>query len=131
MHVVTTMLEHNSVLRVVKTLERRGVITLSIVAPSSDGTVRPEHLVKAVTARTGLVILTHASMSWADLTTWKPSGPTAAGAASVFWWTLPKARVQPPSTLPPKKSTFWPAPGIKGFTARRAPGFCASAPGLP
>ena len=61
MHVVTTMLEHNSVLRVVKTLERRGVITLSIVAPSSDGTVRPEHLVKAVTARTGLVILTHAS----------------------------------------------------------------------
>lgn len=61
MHVVSTMIEHNSVLRVLKTLERRGVISLSLVPPEKNGTIRPEQISGAVKPKTGLVVMTHAS----------------------------------------------------------------------
>jgi len=61
MHVVTTQIEHNSVLRVLKTLERRGFIRLTVVAPSPDGIINPEAIAAAVNPRTRLIVMTHAS----------------------------------------------------------------------
>ena len=60
-HVVTTDLEHNSVSRPLVALERAGVITLTRVPADATGTVDPAAVAAAMTARTRLVAITHAS----------------------------------------------------------------------
>ncbi len=59
-HVVTTSLEHNSVLRPLEHLFRAGKITYS-VAPLENGTLRPETVSSLVTEKTKMVIVTSAS----------------------------------------------------------------------
>ncbi len=60
-HVVTTCLEHNSVLRPLHALARRGRIGLTLVSPRPDGFVDPEDVRQALTSRTTLIVCTHAS----------------------------------------------------------------------
>jgi cysteine desulfurase / selenocysteine lyase len=59
-HVVTTDLEHNSVSRPLVALEAAGAITLTRVA-SEAGYVDPAAVAAAMTERTALVAITHAS----------------------------------------------------------------------
>jgi len=59
-HVVTTDLEHNSISRPLQALEKAGVISLTRVA-SVDGYVDPGAIRAAITSKTSLVALTHAS----------------------------------------------------------------------
>jgi cysteine desulfurase family protein len=59
-HVVTTDLEHNSVSRPLRALEKAGIIALSRVA-SQQGYVDPEAIRAALTPKTALVVMTHAS----------------------------------------------------------------------
>src|SRR5947209_6670420 len=60
-HVVTTDLEHNSVSRPLRALELAGVVTLTRVAADAGGTVDPDAVRAAMTPRTRLVAVTHAS----------------------------------------------------------------------
>ncbi|MGL6094354.1 MAG: aminotransferase class V-fold PLP-dependent enzyme [Fimbriiglobus sp.] len=60
-HVVTTDLEHNSVSRPLVALANAGVITLTRVAADATGTVDPAAIRAAITAKTRLVAVTHAS----------------------------------------------------------------------
>src|SRR5438094_8235740 len=60
-HVVTTDLEHNSVSRPLRKMELDGRITLTRVRADRGGTVNPDDFRKAVTPRTRLIALTHAS----------------------------------------------------------------------
>jgi len=60
-HVITSSLEHNSVLRVLESLRSKGLITFSMIPPEADGAVSPEKFASAITSRTTLCILTHAS----------------------------------------------------------------------
>ena len=57
---ITTDLEHNSISRPLVALEKAGVITLTRVA-SDDGYVDPTAIKKAITPKTSLVAMTHAS----------------------------------------------------------------------
>ncbi len=59
-HVVTTDLEHNSISRPLRALEKAGVIALTRVG-SEAGYVDPEAIRRAITPRTSLVAMTHAS----------------------------------------------------------------------
>jgi cysteine desulfurase family protein len=59
-HVVTSLMEHNSVLRPLRFLEDRGVV-VTRVACASDGALDPDDVARAITARTRLVVLSHAS----------------------------------------------------------------------
>lgn len=59
-HVVTTLLEHNSVLRPLIGLERNGV-SVTRVPPDADGFVSVEAIATALRRQTRLIILTHAS----------------------------------------------------------------------
>src|SRR5262249_34840591 len=59
-HVITTDLEHNSISRPLRALEKAGKITLSRVA-SDAGYVDPEAIRKALTPKTSLVATTHAA----------------------------------------------------------------------
>src|SRR5262245_13947255 len=60
-HVITTDLEHNSVSRPLRALEVDNRITLTRIACDSGGTIDPEDVRRAVTPKTRLIALTHAS----------------------------------------------------------------------
>src|SRR6195256_2261777 len=60
-HVVTTDLEHNSVSRPLRAMELDGRISLTRVRADRGGTIDPDDIRKAITPRTRLIALTHAS----------------------------------------------------------------------
>ena len=60
-HVVTTVMEHNSVLRVLGELEKSGLIKTTLLEPDESGTVSAEMFEAALRPHTSLVISTHAS----------------------------------------------------------------------
>lgn len=60
-HVVTTAIEHNSVLRPLKTMERQGRITLSIAACDENGFVSVESIQREITPQTAAVVVNHCS----------------------------------------------------------------------
>lgn len=60
-HVVSTRLEHNSVLRPLNALAEAGRIRLTRVSHSAEGYVDPAEIRKALTASTRLVAVTHCS----------------------------------------------------------------------
>ena len=59
-HVVTSSMEHNSVMRPLRAFERKGV-ALTVVPCSKEGLLSPDHLEAALTPKTKLVALCHAS----------------------------------------------------------------------
>jgi cysteine desulfurase/selenocysteine lyase len=60
-HVITSVLEHNSISRPLNRLERDGTITLTRLAATADHLIDPESVARAMTPRTRLVALTPAS----------------------------------------------------------------------
>lgn len=60
-HVVTTLIEHNSVIRPLKTLEREGEIELTFVGCDANGYVAPDDIEKAIKPNTKAIILNHSS----------------------------------------------------------------------
>ena len=60
-HVVTTQVEHNSVLRPLRELEARRDIHVSVVAADEQGFVAPEMIAEALKPTTRLVVVQHAS----------------------------------------------------------------------
>jgi len=59
-HVVTSSMEHNSVMRPLRDLEQRGV-QVTVMQCSPTGTLDPQALEEAVKENTRLVVITHAS----------------------------------------------------------------------
>src|SRR4051794_3061042 len=59
-HVITSDLEHNSISRPLRALEKAGVITLTRIA-SHDGYLDPEDIRAALTPKTRIVAITHAA----------------------------------------------------------------------
>jgi len=60
-HVITSELEHNSVLRPLYTLQNENKIDLSIIPFNEDGYVSLQTIEETVKENTGLVVLTHGS----------------------------------------------------------------------
>src|SRR6266567_3646937 len=60
-HVVTTNLEHNSVSRPLRAMELAGRIGVTRVPADGGGTVDPEAIRRALTPKTRLIAVTHAS----------------------------------------------------------------------
>jgi cysteine desulfurase family protein len=60
-HVVTTDLEHNSVSRPLRAMQLTGKIALTRVPSDKGGTVDPDAIRRAVTPKTRMIAMTHAS----------------------------------------------------------------------
>jgi len=60
-HVISTLLEHNSVLRPLSELARSGAITLTLVPPDEHGMIQAQEIERAMLPRTRLVAMTHMS----------------------------------------------------------------------
>lgn len=59
-HVITSSMEHNSVMRPLRFLEMNGV-ALTVIPCGADGLIMPSQVEKAITPKTKLIILNHAS----------------------------------------------------------------------
>ena len=59
-HILTSSMEHNSVMRPLRDLEKRG-IALTVLPCLKDGTLDPEEVEKRIRSSTRLVVLNHAS----------------------------------------------------------------------
>lgn len=60
-HVISSVCEHNSVLRPLTQLKESGLISLTLLEPDEDGTISAERVKNAITKSTYMVILQHAS----------------------------------------------------------------------
>lgn len=60
-HVITTVTEHNSVLRPLKALEESRGITTTLVECGSDGVINPDDVRAAIQPQTRMVVLNHVS----------------------------------------------------------------------
>src|SRR5256714_3161825 len=60
-HVITSDLEHNSVSRPLRAMELAGRISLTRVRADGGGTISPDDVRAAITPKTRLIALTHAS----------------------------------------------------------------------
>ncbi len=60
-HVVTTAMEHNSVLRPLKTMEKEKKITLSIAPCDKNGYVKPDTIAGEIRRNTKVIIVNHCS----------------------------------------------------------------------
>lgn len=60
-HIITTSMEHNSVIRPLRRLEAERNISVTIVQCKNDGTLDIEDIKKAITPGTKAVVMTHAS----------------------------------------------------------------------
>ncbi len=61
MHVITTMLEHNSVLRPLYSMEQKGLIEVTYLPFDERGYVDPDDVKKNIKSNTKLVVCTHCS----------------------------------------------------------------------
>ena len=59
-HVITSSMEHNSVMRPLRDLEKRG-IELTVVSCFEDGTMDPREVEKKIQSTTRMIVLNHAS----------------------------------------------------------------------
>jgi cysteine desulfurase/selenocysteine lyase len=82
-HAITTDLEHNSISRPLRALEKAGVITLSRVR-SDQGYVAPESIRAALTAKTRLVAMTHASNVLGTVQPVEQIAPIVRDAGALF-----------------------------------------------
>jgi len=83
-HVVTTVLEHNSVARPLNRLERRGLIRVTRVGVSPDGLIDPEDIRRALTDRTTLVAVIHGSNVTGALQPVEAIGPIVRTHGALF-----------------------------------------------
>ncbi|MBI5787770.1 MAG: aminotransferase class V-fold PLP-dependent enzyme [Candidatus Schekmanbacteria bacterium] len=60
-HVITTSIEHNSVMRPLRSLEKQGLITVTVIRCNSQGFFAPSEIEKNIQSNTRLVTVTHAS----------------------------------------------------------------------
>ena len=60
-HVISTTMDHNSVLRPLKSLEEQGIIEVDFVQADRQGLINPEDVEKSIKNNTRMIVLTHAS----------------------------------------------------------------------
>ena len=82
-HAITSTMEHNSVLRPLRFLEERGV-AVSRVACAADGSLDPADVARSISAKTRLIVLSHASNVVGTLCPITQVGRLAAGREILF-----------------------------------------------
>jgi cysteine desulfurase family protein len=113
-HVITTSMEHNSVLRPLKTLEKSGVET-TIVKCAGDGTLHPEQLKREIRANTKLIVCTHASNVTGTIMPVREIGEFARQRNILFLVDAAQSAGSLPIDVNEIKADMLAAPGHKGL----------------
>lgn len=83
-HVITSRLEHNSVLRPLIGLENRGIITVTWIDNSDEGFIIADDIKSAIRTNTKLIVCTHASNVLGTIQPIKAIGEVARQSDLIF-----------------------------------------------
>lgn len=129
-HVVTTIAEHNSVLRPLRDLENDGQISVSRVPVDGAGIVDPDEIRAALTAATRLIALTAASNVTGAVQPIEAVGRLAREAKVRFLVDAAQAVGHWPLAVKEVHADLVAAPGHKGLLGPLGTGFLYLAPGI-
>lgn len=127
-HVISTLLEHNSVLRVLKMLEKRGSIELTLLSPNSYGLIERSKVNAAIKRNTKLIALTHASNVTGDLQPAEEIGALAQKKGIYFLIDGAQAAGHLPIDLKSLHCDLYAFPGHKGLLGPQGTGGLYIAP---
>lgn len=128
-HAVTTDLEHNSISRPLRALEKAGVITLTRVR-SEHGYVDPQAVRDALTPRTRLVAMTHASNALGTVQPVEAIARAVREAGALFLLDAAQSAGVVPIDLKASAIDFLAFPGHKGLFGPTGTGALYVRPGL-
>ena len=83
-HVISTRMEHNSVIRPLNHLERDHQVQVTRIAPDAQGYVDPEDFRQALTANTKMIVVNHASNVLGSVQDIQTIGAIAREAGAIF-----------------------------------------------
>lgn len=127
-HVITTVCEHNSVLRPLYRLREQGA-EVSFVEVDDTGRLRYEQFEKFLRPNTRLVVVTHASNVTGNLTDLAFVSTFAKSTVLRLSWMQPRPQAHDPSTCRRWGWMFSVSPDTRHCWVRRGPAGCMSAPG--
>ena len=129
-HVITTALEHNSVLRPLRELEARIDLEFTCLPLGREGVVDPEDFRRALRKNTRLLVLTQASNVTGRLQPVEAVGAIAREAGLRFLVDGAQAAGHVPINLRQSSIDLWASPGHKGLLGLLGTGVLYLKPGL-
>lgn len=130
-HVITTVLEHNSVLRPLHTLEAQGRIRLTLLQPASgQHAVQPEQVRQALCPDTRLVVMSHASNVTGAVQPIEAVASICAGHSTLFMVDAAQTAGVLPIDLNGTHIDLLAFPGHKGLYGPQGTGGLYIRPGL-
>jgi cysteine desulfurase family protein len=129
-HVVTSVVEHNSVLRPLRWLEDRGQIVVTRVGCSSSGLIDPDDIRSSLRLETKLIVLTHASNVVGTIQPASEVGKIARESGVLFLLDAAQTLGHLPVSVQELGADFLAAPGHKGLLGPLGTGLLYIRPGL-
>ena len=129
-HVVTSVVDHNSVLRPLRWLEERSIIEITRVTCDSDGIVDPGDIRAALRRNTRLVALVHASNVTGALQPVAEVGRIARQHGALFLVDAAQSLGHVPISVAGMSIDLLAAPGHKGLLGPLGTGLLYIAPGV-
>jgi len=129
-HVVTSVVEHNSVLRPLRELEQHHGVTVTRVSADATGLVNPDDVRAALKTPTKLVVLTHASNVTGTIQPIAAVGQIAREQGALFLVDAAQTAGQLPLDLQSLPVDFLACSGHKGLLGPLGTGLLYIRPGL-
>lgn len=129
-HVVTTVAEHNSVLRPLRSLEAAGHVEVSRVGLRPSGTVDPDDIRRQIRPNTRLIVLTHASNVTGVVQPAADVGRLAREAGAIFLLDAAQTLGELPIDVRQLNVDLLAAPGHKGLLGPLGTGILYIGPGV-
>ncbi|MBQ3575363.1 MAG: aminotransferase class V-fold PLP-dependent enzyme, partial [Clostridia bacterium] len=121
-HVISTMIEHNSVLRPLSGLAARRQISLTLLSPRPDGQIEPDDILRALRRNTKLIAVTHASNVTGAIQPVAAIGNLAEERGIPFLIDGAQALGGIPVSMQKLKCTFYAFPGHKSLLGPQGTG---------
>jgi cysteine desulfurase family protein len=128
-HVITSNMEHNSVVRPLRFLETRGV-EVTFASCSREGLIKAEVILKAVRKNTRLIVLTHASNVTGGLMPVEEVGALARRHGILFMVDAAQTAGIVPLSITGLGIDLLAAPGHKGLMGPQGTGFLYIGPDI-
>jgi cysteine desulfurase / selenocysteine lyase len=129
-HVVTSVVEHNSILRPLRSLERSGGIDVTRVGCDSQGQIDPDEVRRAIRPATRLIALIHASNVTGTLQPIEPIGRIAREHEILFLVDAAQTAGHLPLSVRALGADLLAAPAHKGLLGPPGVGLLYIAPGV-
>lgn len=129
-HVVTTVAEHNSVLRPLRYLAEHRGVEVAYVGVDAAGVVDPEDVRRAITGETRLVVVTHASNVTGAVQPVEEIGRIAHAKGALFLVDAAQSLGHLPLDVDTIQADLLAAPGHKGLLGPLGTGLLYIRPGV-